>query len=73
MSRRPPTSPDVTLSMNCGAVFRRSLRTGNFIQTRQLAPERFTNQQPWDYAPPPPVPPPSPAQAAAAEVLDLEL
>lgn len=70
---RPRTSPDVTLSMNCGAVFRRSLRSGEFVQTRQLPPERFCNQQPWDYPPPAPPPPVAPIQAAAPSVLDIDI
>lgn len=67
------TSPDVTLSMNCGAVFRRSLQTGGFVQTRQLAPERFCSREPWDYAPPAPQPSLVTTQAAAPAVLDIDL
>lgn len=70
---RHPTSPDVTISMNCGAVFRRSLVSGDFTQTRQLAPERFCNRQPWDYPPPAPLTTAAPAQPAAPDVLDLDL
>lgn len=65
------TDANVTLSMNCGAVFRPSLRTGRFVQTRQLPPERFCNRQPWDYAPPAPPVPLIPTQAV--EVLDVDV
>jgi hypothetical protein len=67
------TSPDVTLSMNNGAVFRRSLTNGHFIQTRQLAPERFTNQEPCNYPikAPSPLPPCAPSQPV--EVLEVDV
>lgn len=68
------TDPDITLSMNCGAVFRPSLRTGRFVQTRQLPPERFCNREPWDYEPPAlPVPPVPASPAQAVEVLDVDV
>jgi hypothetical protein len=76
MSLRRRTSPDVTLTMNCGAVFRRSLAGGRMVQTRQLPPERFTNQSPWDYpASPylPPVPRPDVRPVQAIEVLDVDV
>ena len=69
---RHRTNPNVTLSMNCGAVFRPSLVTGRFIQTAQNKPERRCNQEPWDKPAPPP-PSPVAAQAAALPVLDIDL
>jgi hypothetical protein len=70
---RHPTSPDVTITMNDGSVFRRSLVSGDFTQTHQLAPERFCNRQPWDYPPPSPSAPAIAQANASVEVLDLDL
>jgi len=76
MSLRARTDPNVTLTLNCGAVFRPSLQTGRLIQTRQLEPYRFTNQAPCDYpikAQPAPVPPPPRTRVQAVEVLEVDV
>ena len=66
------TDPNVTLSMNCGAVFRPSLASGRFVQTRQLPPERFCSREPWDYAPPAPPAPVPLRPTQAVELLELD-
>ena len=66
------TDPNITLSFNCGAVFRPSLQTGRFVQTRQIAPERFCSREPYD-RPSCPLPSPSRPTIQAVEVLDVDV